>query len=262
MWPGSPVRFKGKRPKIVHNFERGISFTKRMDEVIKWMTLDEDPANFVLLYIDEPDETAHQTAPFSPQVRNVLRELDDAVQHLVNRLNETDLLDETNVIILSDHGMSEVREDHVIDLTQLCDSGDFITAGISPNLNLFFPNKTNIPKVYEQLLNASRSLPFTVWRKGEVPAQYHFNKHRRIGELVLEADNGFELVIQASPFPYNHFTAQKLIEAKKKQLESAGENKEQAGMDILQKFDDFLVRKNKTTMKFWGEHGYNSSLQE
>lgn len=225
------------------------------------MTLDVDPANFVLLYIDEPDEISHQTAPFSPEVRKKLSELDNAVQHLVNRLNETDLLDETNLIILSDHGMSEVREEHVIDLTKLCDSGDFITAGVSPNLNLFFTNKTNIPKVYEQLLNASRSLPFTVWRRDEVPAQYHFNKHRRIGELVLEADNGFEIVIRENPFPYNYFTAQKLIDSKKKLLNSVRESQE-TKMDILQKFDDFQERKNKTTKKFWGEHGYNSSLPE
>lgn len=235
-----------------------------MDEVVKWMTLDEDPANFVLLYIDEPDETSHQTAPFSPQVRKMLGDLDNAVQHLLNRLNETDLLEETNLIILSDHGMSEVSEERVLDLTKLCDSRDFITAGVSPNLNLFFHDKANVEKVYQQLLNASNQLPFAVWRKAEVPAQYHFSKHRRIGDLVLEADNGYEIVIRENPFPYNYFTAQKLIESKKKLLDSV---RNETGfssrkMHILEKFDDFIVRKNQTTRKFWGEHGYNSSIPD
>ena len=263
MWPGSPVKYNGKRPKIVHGFERNISYIDRVEEVVQWMTRDVDPANFVLLYIDEPDETSHQTAPFSPQVRKTLRELDLAVLHLMKRLNETGLLEETNLIILSDHGMSEVREEHVIDLTKLCDSGDFITAGVSPNLNLFFYDKANIEKVYEQLLNASQSLPFSVWRKAEVPAQYHFSSHRRIGDLVLEADNGFEIVIRENPFPYNLFTAQELIKSQKRLLDSVpDESSDASKMTILEKFDDFLLRKNRTTKKFWGEHGYNSSLPD
>ena len=251
MWPGSPVKYNGRRPKIVHNFERGIPFVERMNEVVKWLTLDTEPANFVLLYIDEPDEVSHQTSPFSPQVRNMLRELDNAVQHLIIRLNETDLLEETNLIILSDHGMSEVQEERVLDLTKLCDSNDFITSGVSPNLNLFFYNTANIQKVYEQLLNASNVLPFTVWRKAEVPAQYHFSKHRRIGDLVLEADNGYEIVIGENPFPYNYFTAQKVIEAKRRQLDKMREEEGEPSkkMDIIEKFDDFIIRKNQTTKK-------------
>lgn len=231
-------------------FERGIPLIERMDEVVKWMTLNQEPANFVLLYIYEPDSTAHQTGPFSPQVRSMLGELDNAVQHLVTRLNETDLLEETNLIILSDHGMSETREDNILDLTKLCDSGDFMAIGDTPNLNLFFYNKANIEKVYEQLLNASNRLPFTVWRTAEVPAEYHFSKHRRIGDLVLEANNGFDLVIGENPFEFNYFTAQKVIDAKRKQLDSARDGKEPSRkLNIIEKFDDFLVRKSEMRKK-------------
>lgn len=217
-------------------FETGIPFVQRMDEVIKWMTV--DSANFVLLYINEPDVISHQTGPFSPEVRKKLSELDDAVQHLVTRLDETGLSEETNLIILSDHGMTEVREDRVIDLKQLFDLDDFIVSGDSPVLNLFFLDKANMDKVYGRLLEASKSTPFRVWRRGEVPAEYHYNAHRRIGELVLEADEGYEIEIKEGQFV-----------SIRRDGHMDGNRETLKKMDILQKFDDFLERKNKTTMK-------------
>lgn len=79
MWPGSNgVNYTGKGPKILHKFEIGIPIIQRVDEVVQWLA--KDKANFVLLYINEPDKTSHEFGPFSPEVRERLKEVDDAVK--------------------------------------------------------------------------------------------------------------------------------------------------------------------------------------
>lgn len=160
--------------------------------------------------------------------------------------------------------MSEVSEERVIHLTKLCDSKDFLVSGVSPNLNLFFYDKSNIEKVYNQLLNASMKLPFKVYKKGEVPAHYHFNKHRRIGEIVLEANDGFEIVMKQNPESFDYLIAQDeikrmndLIESNKNKNETEAFKK----MGIIEKFKDFAIRKNKSKLHIWGEHGYNNSIR-
>lgn len=260
MWPGSPVSYNGRRPKYVQRFEHGLPFTQRMDQAIDWLTLDKDPANFVLVYIDEPDETSHNNGPFSPATRKILKDLDDAVKHFLKRLEEVDLINETNIIILSDHGMSEVREDRVIDLSELCDSQHLIVSGVSPNLNLFLEDKSKLDVIYEQLKSASQKLPFKVYKTGEVP--FHFNTHRRIGDIVVEADDQYEVVLKENPFPYNLFNAHQIIEKRRAEIDSVSESRTPSidKMNIVEKFEDFLVRKSKTTLKVWGEHGYDNRV--
>lgn len=114
MWPGSPVSYNGEKPKHVIKFSDGTPLKDRMEKVVEWLTLDE-PANFVLLYIDEPDQTSHKFAPFSKEVRDLIMKIDDSVKYLINRLKEVGILDETNLIILSDHGMSEIRGKKILD---------------------------------------------------------------------------------------------------------------------------------------------------
>lgn len=88
-------------PKYFEKFKRGLTFIERMDKAVEWLTFDVNPANFVLVYIDEPDEIAHKNGPFSVEVKEVLKNLDDSIKHLLTRLKETGLLEETNIIILS-----------------------------------------------------------------------------------------------------------------------------------------------------------------
>lgn len=243
----------------MQKYERGLTFIERMDKAIEWLTLDKDPANFVLVYIDEPDEISHNYGPFSPQTREVIKKLDDAIAYFLDKLKEFGLINDTNIIIVSDHGMSEVRPERVLVLNGMCDTEDILVSGVSPNLNLFVKDKANIEKVYLQLKEASDELPFSVYKTGEVPAHYHFNNHRRIGDIVIEADDGYEVVLKEKIWQYDPENATQLIAKTKSIVENNKiEESPTDKLDIIQKFDDFQIRSNQPTetgqrVKFWGE---------
>jgi hypothetical protein len=49
----------------------------------------------------------------------------------------------------------------------------------------------NFNQVYEAFKNASEGLNFTVYKKEELPEDWHFGKSRRIGPIVLITDLGY-----------------------------------------------------------------------
>ena len=178
MWPGSAVEYNGKKANYIAGYSRNVSLNDRMDKIIEWLTLQNEPANLVLAYFCQLDQKIHKFGPISPEAKEKVQELDNSINYLTQKLKEKNLFDETNLIILSDHGSSEIREERLLNLTRLCDSSDLIISGNSPNIDIFVKNKLNLDKIYNQLLKASKQLPFNVYKREEIPLKYHFNNHR------------------------------------------------------------------------------------
>lgn len=61
--------------------------------------------NLGLLYFDEPDESGHKFGPDSPEVIEAIQKVDAALGYLIKRLNESNLLRSTDIIMTADHGM-------------------------------------------------------------------------------------------------------------------------------------------------------------
>lgn len=127
-------------------------------------------------------------------------------------------------------------------------------SGVSPNLNVFVDDKSSIDNIYNQLLNASKELPFTVYKRGEIPARFHFNNHRRIGDIFIEADDEFEVVLNRNNDTFNQDIAEQEIEKMKAKIQKyADVNKPTKSNDIIEKFNDFEKRKKNSTLHYWGE---------
>lgn len=263
MWPGSPVSYNGKMAKYVQKYTRGIPLENRMEKVIEWLTLENEPANFVLMYIDQPDETQHVTGPYSPETREIIKKLDNSIEYLVRRLKEVQLDNSTNLIILSDHGMSEIEPERIIDLTSFVDTSKFVSVGASPNLNIHLKNKKHLHIIYSQLDRASKQLPFKVYKKSEMPKKFHFNDHRRIGDIVLEADDGYSIKLDSKNTSLSflsYFKASGEIKKKKNELKKH-KKVSFKGMNIVERFDEFPKRKKQTNSSYTGKHGYDNDIE-
>lgn len=65
------------------------------------------------------------------------QQLDDDIGYLYHKLEMFELRDIVDIILLSDHGMSEVPEDNIIDLSSIIDLSKIHTTGSSPVLNVW-----------------------------------------------------------------------------------------------------------------------------
>lgn len=195
MWPGSEVSYHGTKPRYIEVFEPKADWERNIDLVIKWMTNETHPANNIFIYLNEPDSAAHDYGPNSPEVKEQLRRIDSWVGNLLKRLESVGLRNQVNFIFLSDHGFTEVTEDRVILLNTFLPRHLYDMYGGSPVWNIK-PKSGKLDLVYETLLNHSHNAHFSVYKKADsgVPPEYYYRDNRRILDIVIVADEGYDIV--------------------------------------------------------------------
>lgn len=107
-WPGSMV--DNQRPLYTRCYNMGADFVVGVDTIIEWFTNKTKPINLGLLYVPEPDHTGHLEGAGSIEVLKKIVELDGLLGQLFKALEEHDLINRMNIILTSDHGMTNVTE--------------------------------------------------------------------------------------------------------------------------------------------------------
>ncbi|KAK8724056.1 hypothetical protein OTU49_011424 [Cherax quadricarinatus] len=137
MWPGCGVAYRGKNVTFLSPFHQHALFNESIDKSIEWFTNERTPANLIFLYHEEPDHVGHIYGPNSSQVEEELRKIDEGIGYLYQMLTVHKLRDTVDVIVMSDHGMSAVKEENVIFLDDIVDSSLYHISGTSPLLNVW-----------------------------------------------------------------------------------------------------------------------------
>lgn len=137
MWPSSIAPIEGILPYRVLPYSK-MPFKDRVDTIVEWFT-DDCPINLGLLYIEEPDETGHKYGPDSVEINNKLLELNDVLQRLFDKLQDNDLLDKTDIILTSDHGMTRTYQNETfrIDLNKYIRFDTYFVTSSDPVASIF-----------------------------------------------------------------------------------------------------------------------------
>ena len=113
-WPGSEV--KGMQSKyFVSPFNMSIPFSVRVNTVAGWYTQEHRPINFGAMYYHEPDVTGHQHGPDSAEMVDMIITLDGYIGDLISVFKEKEIFDGLNIVLTSDHGMSQMKADVYLD---------------------------------------------------------------------------------------------------------------------------------------------------
>jgi predicted AlkP superfamily pyrophosphatase or phosphodiesterase len=194
-WPGSEGSVKGVRPRYWARYDRAISPAAQVDRVIEWL---DKPASerpvFIAVYFSDVDAAGHQDGPDSPAVRAAIERLDRALERLRHGLEQRGLADRINLILSSDHGMTEVSRDRQIILDDYLDLTTVDVVDWSPVLMLAARDSDH-ERVYRQLAGANPHL--AVFRKADIPARLHFRDSRRITPIVGIASEGWTIASRA-----------------------------------------------------------------
>lgn len=115
----------GAKPVIPPDSRRWDQWTTRA--LIHGLWKDSIP-RYSVLWLAEPDASQHATAPGSPNALAALREADAHFGRVVRALQDRGVLDQTDILVVSDHGFSTV--DHGPDLSTALRDARFV-AGTS-----------------------------------------------------------------------------------------------------------------------------------
>lgn len=156
---------------------------------MNWLQSDNPPA-FVGLYIEQPDSTGHGFGITTQRYKDAMEAVDrDTVGYLIHSLRGLNLFDKVNVIFVSDHSMTDTSstrqiflEDYInLDDIQLVEGG---------TVGHIWAADDKINEIYQNLTGNNNS-PMTVYKKTNIPEEYHWKHNRRIPPIFVDPDVGW-----------------------------------------------------------------------
>ena len=193
-WPGAEVVFGESRPSYVVPYDKTMPENARVDRVLKWLDL--PPAErprFLTLYFEAVDTAGHDFGASSPEVNRAIVKVDAAIGRLVAGLKTRSLA--ADLVILADHGMSDVPPGHILDLDRLTDpaAAHVVFQGVVLGVN--FADTPAGRAARASLLAAHDHL--TCWDKADVPARYHYGANPRVPAVVCMTERGWMALTEA-----------------------------------------------------------------
>lgn len=187
MWPGSNLAYNNILSTFVFNYSKTESYESRVSTVISWLTHSETPANFVMMYFEEPDSHSHGFGPDSPENLEQIQRVDNTTKYLLDSLKNNNLTD-VNIVFLSDHGMEGVTKARIIDLESLI-GNKALMYGTSPVLQIYPKPGENVAGIYNILKEkAHEDTHFKVYLKDNIPEHFQMRDCGRTPPILAVAE--------------------------------------------------------------------------
>jgi len=140
-------------------------------------------------YFEEPDGAGHTYGPGAPETRAAVLRVDSALAQLMAGVRSRHLDDSVDVLIVSDHGMTDISPDRVAYLDDVVDSASVNVIYQSPLL-LISARDGNQEALLERLEQLAH---VRVWKKADVPARLHYGTNERVTPIVGIAEIGWTI---------------------------------------------------------------------
>jgi predicted AlkP superfamily pyrophosphatase or phosphodiesterase len=195
-WPGSEARIHRMRPTYWKPYAGGTPHLERVEQVLSWLDLPADQRpDFYTLYFSTVDSLGHRHGPRADPVRDALIDVDHHLGVLLDGLQSRGLLDQMHIILVSDHGMSQVDFDRYIMLDDYLDLSRVVVSDWGPAAQIWATDMS-VDEIISALDGAHPHL--RVWKREDIPERYRFGSHHRVPDVLAEAD--LEWMISNKPY--------------------------------------------------------------
>ncbi|WP_439642866.1 ectonucleotide pyrophosphatase/phosphodiesterase [Gemmatimonas sp.] len=189
-WPGSDYAINGRYPTYYTPYDGRIPNHVRVQRVLDWLAMPAATApRFITLYFSTTDDVGHKHGPLTAPVDTAIAHVDSLIGMLTDGLAARQLTHRVNLVVVSDHGMTEIDSTRVIRLDEYVNLDDMDVVDWMP-VTAVTPKPGKLAAVYDALRRVPR---LQVFHKDSVPARFHYRAHPRITPLVLLADEGWTI---------------------------------------------------------------------
>ncbi|KAH8858199.1 Ectonucleotide pyrophosphatase/phosphodiesterase family member 5 [Schistosoma japonicum] len=194
-WIGSEARIKGIRPThYLAPYNQNFTFNHRVDILMEWF--DHKNINLGLMYYHQPDRAGHIYGAGSDEVFKAIEEVNDGLEYLLASINKRPWLKCClNLIVSSDHGMTNISSDRVIYLHDYIEVNEYIAAPKNSGeiWTLWPTSESTVLSLYTKLKDKHPRL--NVFLKNKMPTRLFYDSSSRIGPIVIYADLGWTIII-------------------------------------------------------------------
>lgn len=175
-WNGTSISYS-KAP-----FNGRVTEKEKISQILSWMDMSEGQRpRLIMSWWHGTDSIAHELGPNHKSVINQINKQDKLLLSLINQIEERKLWSKTTLIVVSDHGMSEIT--NLINIKEILKS-DSINARLSlgPAIgHIFLEEEKEIPQAL-MALRANKELQ--VYSRDEIPTEIGVHESRT-GDIVL-----------------------------------------------------------------------------
>lgn len=194
-WPGSEGPVQGVRPRHWSRYDASMTHDVVITRVLEWLDQPEpERPSIITVYFSDTDDAGHGEGPSGASVGEAVRRLDRALALLRNGLEHRRLAHRVNLVLTSDHGMTEVADDRVIFLDDYIDVDAVDIVDWWPVLMMSAKSGDHAALV-RRLSGAHPEL--AVYPRHEVPERLHFRASSRITPIVGIAGEGWTVTTRA-----------------------------------------------------------------
>ena len=190
-WVGSDIAIKKSHPTYYRpwNAKPFLTFEQRIDTVLTWLQKPEpERPRLIMLYFEEPDGSGHHNGPCSLPTGAVVQHMDSLVGVLRKKIEALPFGKDINLIVTSDHGMTDISPERVVNINDYVKVID----GRTPT-SIF-----SKPEYRDSICNAlKKAAHIHVWKKEEIPAELHYGSSDRIGDIVVAPELGWQFTDMA-----------------------------------------------------------------
>jgi predicted AlkP superfamily pyrophosphatase or phosphodiesterase len=189
---GSEAPVQGIRPSYYHDYDGGVPNLTRIAKVFQWLQLPEvERPRLITLYFSDMDDTGHRFGPNNDtELKKTLFRLDNELGALFEGLKSFDL--PIHVVLVSDHGMMEVKQENLILLEPLTEGIQARLVNNGALAHLYLSNSNEKAAVVQ--LIRSRNPHITVDDLSSTANYSDLNSFRqRIGDLIIIPNKGYYL---------------------------------------------------------------------
>jgi predicted AlkP superfamily pyrophosphatase or phosphodiesterase len=190
-WPGSEINLEYKRPDYYEKYEHTRDYNLRIEGVLNWLKLPyAKRPKFITVYFDATDTYGHRFGTNSVELNNSIMKLDSLIGKLFDGLKKIELYDSTNIIIVSDHGMTDVSSERIVNIAEILNDNNQKLFDSGPIMYVI-PDKNQSEAIYNKLKSSEKH--FRVYKRSGIPEYFHFSNNSLIPEIILIADPGWSL---------------------------------------------------------------------
>lgn len=195
-WPGSEAPIHGLHANQWQPYDESVSLPERMQQVLSWLQGAPDgiTPRFVAGYMEQVDQAGHAHGPDSPEYAAALREVDAAIGQLIDNMARAGLLDRTNLIIVSDHGMATVKDGNVIATEDMVAPTVATVVSVGQSVG-FSPLPGKQVEAERALLGEHAH--YQCWNKAQLPPRWHYGSNPRVPAIVCQMREGWDALTRA-----------------------------------------------------------------
>ena len=185
-WPESDARVNGILPTYHYHYSKYADYQQRVDQIISWLSLPEaQRPRFIAGYFSLTDSIGHKFGPYASETKDAVQKVDALIGQLHQRLQALPIA--VNLVIVSDHGMTQVNSDEQISQTSLGITDDFIVENEGAQLLLYAKPGVSTQKIEQQVLRLAQleDERFSVLTDKQRDTR-HYRYNSRTGDIVLE----------------------------------------------------------------------------